>query len=515
MTPAATLDRRRFLAALGAVAGSVAIANPGRASAATQSTSSKGGPARSALDPYALARRLSYGPDAALLAVASRGLDAYLDDQLNPLKTENPALRDVLDALSDLESDLPADTSATSRGQRRRFALGATTTQSLARAAFSTRQLHAVLADVLSDQLHVAIPGDPHVFFVPAYDREVVDAHALARFDVALAASARHPAMLLYLDQANSRADGKHVPNENYARELLELHTVGRSAGYSEAEVQAAAHVLSGWTLTKRAQGVKQTFRFDPSRHDLGPASTQTILGWKANDAGEADGAALLAHLAQHPRTAQRVSARVARRLIDDTLPDGALPDTASPDTGSTVAAIARAYSANNTSLAATAEAAIRHPAFARGLSTNARARRPLDAVVAVLRAGAATVAPSDVARFATTWYRLLGSIDAIPYGWPAPDGYPEPDAAYTSPGAIIARWNVVSAVVMTTTVPGLTLTWPDSVESIGEALLGARVPAELSRVVANEVGRSDNLSPDRRALAAALYAASPQFQLR
>ena len=505
MTPAATLDRRRFLAALGAVAGSVAIANPVRASAATQSTSSKGGGARSALDPYALARRLSYGPDAALLAVAGRGLDAYLDDQLNPSKTENPALRDLLDALSDLESDLPADTSATSRGQRRRFALGATTTQSLARAAFSTRQLHAVLADVLSDQLHVAIPSDPHVLFVPAYDREVVDAHALARFDVALAAAARHPAMLLYLDQANSRADGKHVPNENYARELLELHTVGRSAGYSEGEVQAAAHVLSGWTLTKRAQGVKQTFRFDPSRHDLGPASTQTILGWKANDAGEADGAALLAHLAQHPRTAQRVSARVARRLIDDTLPDGE----------STVAAIARAYSVNNTSLAATAEAAIRHPAFARSLSTNARARRPLDAVVAVLRAGAATVAPSDVARFATTWYRLLGSIDAIPYGWPAPDGYPEPDAAYTSPGAIIARWNVVSAVVMTTTVPGLTLTWPDSVESIGEALLGTRVPAELSRVVAKEVGRSDNLSPDRRALAAALYAASPQFQLR
>ena len=155
--------------------------------------------------------------------------------------------------------------------------------------------------------------------FVGHYAVNVARKHALGKFEDLVLASARHPAMLLYLDQAQSVAPGTRGQggrsnglNENYARELMELHTLGVDGGYTQTDVRELARLLTGWTVAPQEES---GFRFAPRLHDRGDKS---VLGRRFSGGGEQEGVEAIRMLARHPQTAQRVSLRLAQFLVAD-----------------------------------------------------------------------------------------------------------------------------------------------------------------------------------------------------
>lgn len=195
----------------------------------------------------------------------------------------------------------------------------------LIRAVHAQNQLAEVLADFWYNHFNVyAYAWQPSV---PAYDREAIRPHVLGRFRDLLRAVARHPAMLYYLDAYVSTipglVDGKLRLgfNENYGRELLELHTAGVDAGYTQADVVDAARVFTGWGIEGLVYGEPQTFQFcfRARRHDAGP---KRVFGLAIpSGMGVEEGELVLDHLAAHPATAQYVSRRLVERFVSDDPP--------------------------------------------------------------------------------------------------------------------------------------------------------------------------------------------------
>src|SRR3954453_17601733 len=178
----------------------------------------------------------------------------------------------------------------------------------LGRAAWSRRQLLEVMVDVWSNHLNVTCPSDNVSDNRHRYDADVIRPHALGRFADLLEAATTHPAMLTYLDNASST---KKAPNENLGRELLELHTVGVGAGYTEAEVRDSARILTG--LTVDGEGAA-TYR--PKWHWTGAV---TVLDFADPNASADDSGVVTASLdplARHPATARRSAALLARRAV-------------------------------------------------------------------------------------------------------------------------------------------------------------------------------------------------------
>jgi uncharacterized protein (DUF1800 family) len=300
--------------------------------------------------------------------------------------------------------------------------------------------------------------------------------------------------MLVYLDNARSRADGANVPNENYGRELLELHTVGVDGGYDEADVVEVARVMSGWSLQRPAQ----TFAFRSAWHDLGPlADTGDVLGWRPSGRGESDGEDLLAHLAGHPATARHLTWKLARRFVsDDVAPDDPLVDR-----------LADVYLASDTAVGPVLRELAASDEFATAGAS--KLRRPLDSVAAVLRLGFTVPDPAAVERPARVAARQLQVLGQVPYQWPAPNGYPEAAGAWTGAGALIGRWNLAAAAAggFGGLVPRPEVTGADGT-AVARSLLGTGPGPALSAALAR-AGGDDGRS------ARALTFASPEFQLR
>ncbi len=358
------------------------VAGAGRAgSAGTGPASTASGAAAAELpDGLLLARRFSFGPSADLVDLARGDGSAFFDNQLDAGLAEDPLVSALLaSVVTGSNPDRggkggePLDGRA-ARADARREAVMSVFSATIAGNAWSTGQLRRVMSDFWADHLHVSSKLAPELLFVPAYDRDVITAGALGRFDDLLVASARSTAMLVSLDNASSRADGGRTPNENYARELLELQTVGLAPGvdpaYDEDDVKAIAHVLSGWSIDRRTGG----FEFRDEHHDLGPAADADVLGFRPSDTGERDGEDLLRHLAAHPSTARFVCWKLARRFVaDEVTPDDPI-----------VEVLADVYSR--------AETAIGPVLRELGSSTELRSsagsklRRPLDLISAMLR---------------------------------------------------------------------------------------------------------------------------------
>jgi uncharacterized protein (DUF1800 family) len=300
--------------------------------------------------------------------------------------------------------------------------------------------------------------------------------------------------MLLYLDQARSRADSGYVPNENYARELLELHSVGLTGGYTEEDVQAAAHILSGWSAVPGSG----EFVFRARRHDLGPAATTDLLGYHVGGRGLADGEGLLDHLAHLPTTATHVCWRLAVRLVGDHVQPR--------DRG--VTAAASEYLANDTSIEAAVRSIVGSSEFAAAPEV---ARRPLDLVAAFLRTGSSPPRPDQLEQLSASVHSTLQALGQTPFGWPSPDGYPLPGEAWTTPGALVGRWNAALAGAtgfgVLAMAPGTGAgTAPVQVAA---ALLG-RPPSNALRRALGRIGPSATAVEVR-----AVVMASPDFGVR
>lgn len=272
--------------------------------------------------------------------------------------------------------------------------------------------------------------------FVGHYLLHAIRPNVLGRFEDLLLATARHPAMLYYLDQAQSVAEGtmqgnqRRGLNENYARELMELHTLGVGGGYGQQDVRELARVLTGWTVAPtQADG----FRFAPRLHDGG---AKTVLGQRvgpsdARDAaaGEAEGRAALHLLATRPATAQRVALRLAQWFVADQ-PPPALVDE-----------LARRFEATRGDLRAVMRALVQSPAFWD--PGNTLFKTPLDFACSAL---AAVGGPGD----ARETQRMLGFLGAAGQGvnrWPTPDGYKTSSQTWRTPDALTRRADVALAL--------------------------------------------------------------------
>lgn len=487
--PPIELDRRQVLAALAACG----LASSCRHTASSTSTvvPPGGAPGTASVpvpsgvpDDVALARRFSFGPSPALIALAGSGADTFFDAQLDVTLGEHGPTEALVGQLdSDYLTAVPRQLDdRVARRELRRAAAETVGLRSLALAAWSTRQLRQVAADFFADHLHVSIAEEPAVFFAPVYDAEVIRRGSLGRFADLLVDAARSGAMLVYLDNATSRADGSRVPNENYARELLELHTVGIDGGYDERDVTAVAATLSGWSIDR----VSHRFTFRSDWHDLGElASAGDVLGWRPSKGGVSDGEDLLNHLARLPQTARFVCWKLARRFAaDDVRPDSALVDE-----------LARIYLDADTAIGP-----VLREIGARPDEWGPKIRRPFDLVAAMLRMGS-PVPDVGVLRKALGPLRsTLVALGQVPYQWPAPNGFPESTGAWTGAGAVIARWNAATAGAAA--FGGLP-TFPDPTPT---GLL-AHAPGDALAALTTRATSPETVR--------ALTFASPEFQLR
>jgi uncharacterized protein (DUF1800 family) len=308
----------------------------------------------------------------------------------------------------------------------------------LARAARSERQLYEVMVQFWSDHFNIDPSKGDCKWLKVADDREVIRRHALGRFSDLLRASALSPAMLWYLDgRVNRRENADSKPNENYARELLELHTLGVHGGYTQKDVMEVARCLTGWTV--RARGEKPFFRigtvgFDPRLHDcerkevLGeiiPAIPARSSRAERERSGRAELDRVLDLAARHPATARHLGGKLCRRFIADD------PSAAA------VEAVANRFIASDGDIRATLRELFATDEFRarRGI----KFKRPFNYVVSVLRA---TGAETDAGLELVDYLRRMGHA---PFNHPTPDGYPEEAAPWL--GTLLWRWNFALAV--------------------------------------------------------------------
>ena len=271
--------------------------------------------------------------------------------------------------------------------------------------------------------------------FTGHYLVNVARAHALGKFEDLLLASARHPAMLGYLDQAQSVAEGTPGPqgktrglNENYARELMELHTLGVNGGYSQADVRALARVLTGWTISPQDTS---GFRFATRQHDNGH---KLLLGMAfprdGTLAGEQEGIDAIRLLARHPATARRISLRLARFFVADEPP------------ASLVARLVDSFMATQGDLREVMRTLLQSPEFWD--PKNRLFKTPMDfaaSALATTDAARAAVKTTDAGRRALVLATgfLAGAGQPL-FGWQTPDGYAFDAATWLVPEALTRR---------------------------------------------------------------------------
>ena len=383
----------------------------------------------------------------------------------------------------------------------------------MARAAWSNRQLFESAVNFWNNLLHIAAPSSGVWDSRADYDRTVIRRHALGRFADMLKASARHPAMLTYLD---NRSSTKAHPNENYARELMELHTVGMV--YSEADVQAAARLLSGMTVNSAG-----LYAYDPAKHATGAVS---ILGFSHANAtaagGEAAALAFLDHLATHPATAERIATKLCQRFVADTAP------------ASLVTKLAKIYLDNGTAIAPVLRALFTSAEFAAAIG--AKIRTPFEDLIATIRTLGIGPEASGV-KALDALYNTLVSAGNAPMRWAPPNGFPDVAAAWASPAAFLLRCNnhlnvaagwyprelTRPANMLTSLVPVRPATYGALVDALARRLLGTSMRPEHVAAVTAVAGKTPSSALTAKDTAVngslpyliALVLDSPYFQIR
>jgi uncharacterized protein (DUF1800 family) len=366
--------------------------------------------------------RLTFGPRPGDYARArALGVAAFIDEQLSPEKIDDAICDNALrrfEALTEPAGEMFE--------YRERFLLDQMTRATILRATLSQRQLYEVMVRFWSDHFNIDPSKGDCKWLKAADDRDVVRAHALGRFSDLLRASALSPAMLWYLDgRVNRRARPDEKPNENYARELLELHTLGVHGGYTQRDVMEVARCLTGWTVrgTKQSKFGLGAVEFQPRLHDNGE---KTVLGQFVAPGGrERDLDRVLEIIALHPSTARHLAEKLCRHFIADDPPQGA------------VASVADAFLKNAGDIRATLRALFSTAEFAD--ARGAKFKRPFEFVVSALRT---TNADTDAGPPLVDYLLRMGHA---PFRYPTPDGYPE--AATHWMGTLLWRWNFAVAL--------------------------------------------------------------------
>ena len=394
-------------------------------------------------------------------------LPAFLADQLAQLRTPEETQRQMVQQYRDQQREAREEKRAepaspdgkkmpTEAGKERRQAVAMVNVEAgeerLLQALNSPRQLQEVLVDFWFNHFNVFQGKGLVRVLVESYEREAIRPFVLGRFRTMLGATAKHPAMLVYLDNWLSAAPGyeprrKAGPaakasglNENYARELMELHTLGVDGGYTQQDVTELARILTGWTLqparpprvrrlstdmdmTARPRG-DSLFAFDNARHDDGP---KNWLGHAVPPNGQLEGEFALDVLARHPATARHIAFKLARRFVADE-PAPALVDR-----------LARRFLDTDGDLRAVMQALADSPEFRDPRPT--KFKTPTQYVLSAVRATG--IATTNVRPLMVT----LAQLGQPLYGCQTPDGWHDTEADWLNPNAITQRVNFATAL--------------------------------------------------------------------
>ncbi len=364
------------------------------------------------------------------------------------------------------------------------------------RAVHSKRQLFERMVEFWTDHFNLDHADNQIQWLKTADDRDVVRAHALGNFQNLLLASAQSGAMLFYLDNYRNFAS---APNENYSRELMELHTLG-VGNYTEADVIELARCLTGWQYWNQSQPNHGDFRFNAGQHDNG---SKTVLGQliPANG-GINDGLVMLAFLALHPATAQFLARKLCRFFLTYDPPQ-ALVD-----------AVANAYISSGADIKSTLRAVFA-PANVALIAPGAqvKVKRPFTLVTSMVRACNPTITQAN--RYAAE----LALMGHQPMRWSPPDGYPDTAAHWGT--AVLPRWNFVSRLAnssITGTTVNVAVLFGDATKSAlaaraDQILTGGRLdPADVAAVQAY-ANAATTLNDTLRRDVLTLAASSPSFQ--
>ncbi|MGO9561745.1 MAG: DUF1800 domain-containing protein [Candidatus Korobacteraceae bacterium] len=326
----------------------------------------------------------------------------------------------------------------------------------LLRAVYSDRQLEEVLTDFWFNHFNIFIGKGADRYLVTAYERDVIRPRVLGKFKDLLLATAQSPAMLFYLDNwqsegpnsdaalgvpehskyprlgeiprppprpqpspQNNQQKRRNGLNENYARELMELHTLGVNGGYTQQDVTQVARVFTGWTIEEPRQGGDFVYR--PRLHEPGE---KIVLGHKIKDSGENEGREVLEILAHHPSTARFISTELAQRFVSDDPPR------------SLIDAMAKTFLKSDGDIRAVLETMFRSPEFWALEAYRARVKTPFEFVVSSLRATQADI---------TDPQPLLGTLNKMGmqlYGAQPPTGYSTKADVWVNSAALLDRMN-------------------------------------------------------------------------
>ena len=335
--------------------------------------------------------------------------------------------------------------------------------QKLLRAIYSERQLQEVLTDFWFNHFNVDARKGRDRFMLTEYEREAIRPHVLGKFRDLLEATAKSPAMLFYLDNwMSADPNGPHLDpsnsaprvgrgrfggplilprpgaaqnqqanrarrglNENYGRELMELHTLGVDGGYTQKDVTEVARAFTGWTIENPLQGA--SFRFEPRIHDSGE---KVVLGHRIKAGGSpGDGEQVLDILASHPATARFIATKLARRFVSDAPP------------ASLVERAAARFRDTDGDLREVMRTILTSPEFLSPGAYRAKVKTPFEFVVSAMRAMAAEVED------AMPLVRAMQQLGMPLYGCQPPTGYKDTADAWVNTGALVNRMNIALAL--------------------------------------------------------------------
>lgn len=443
--------------------------------------------------------RLAYGPRPGEVdRVAAMGVMHWIEQQLVPERLPDRVL-----AARERVFDL-APSGQAAPGDREEELLQQV---ALVRGVLSERQLREVMTDFWVNHFNVYwAKGADHIY-LPPYIEQVIRPRVLGRFEDLLIATAQSPAMLFFLDNWLSvaapprpeAAEGdRRGPNENYARELLELHTLGVDGGYTQHDVIEVARLFTGWGIGRPAQAGK--FQFTAADHDSG---TKIIRGVRFPPGhGMDEGLRLLHLLANDPATMRHVSRKLCARFVSDTPPAGC------------VAAATAAWTRTQGDIREVLRAIFHSPEFWARQAQRTKVKTPLEFLVSAVRAVGGD--PDTTPRLA----ELLNDLGQPLYLEPSPAGYPEEQEQWVTAGALLHRMNAAMEVARGQSGVSVALEGvlpvtrnPDSVvDAANHTILGGILTAhsrEMLRAQAASLHDPDEV----RALVVGLALGGPEFQ--
>jgi len=417
--------------------------------------------------------RLSFGPTPGQVDEVQRlGLARWIGQQLDPASINDSAVQSRLTPLPDppeIDRRAARTMSEEERMQMQRRARQATrqsvqalAAQKLTRAVYSDRQLEEVLVDFWFNHFNVFAGKGRTSAFIPEYELEAIRPHIWGSFRELLGATAKSPAMLFYLDnwlsadpkaaeelqrgnaaerlrrlgrlggagltpqqqqrlqQQQQQGPRRNGLNENYARELMELHTLGVDGGYTQQDIIEVARALTGWTLEGRQQG---EFQFVPRLHDRGE---KKVLGHTIRAGGGIeDGEQVLDIVAAHPSTARHIATKLVRRFVSDEPPPAL------------VNKVAETFTRTQGNLREVVRTLITSPEFYAAEYRGVKVKTPLEFVVSGVRATGREV------REPRQLLQALQQLGMGPYQCQPPTGYDDTAETWVSAGALVTRMNI------------------------------------------------------------------------